>query len=475
MPVIAGAILAAGLLPAAATAADPPVALRLAVADDVGRPSDPYVRAFADEVAARSGGSVTVDVTWDAGSLTEQGFERGVANLVTDGTFDLGLAAGRAWDDVGIHALKALQAPFLIDTDALAEAVAVDPLADDLLAAMGEAGVVGLALWPEDLRHPVAFEPCIPPITSPEQLAGQTVRAIPSDVTIDLLETLGATHIWVDGYQELVETCQIQAAESGLLQGQSLPGRPTFTGDVVFFPKFQVLAAGAAAFDRLTETQRSSVRDAARAVRDLAIAEHATDADAAEAWCANGGSVVVAGPDGVNAFSSAAQPVFDRLAQDPDVAAAIEAIGELKSSVEPGPAISPCTAPPQPTDQVTASGVSPGLGTWRTERTAADLMAAGLDQGTADMLAGTPTLVFLEDGTWTFAPTGGDPQLCGGPWTYADGVVRLRFVRNPAICGTLTLELEWSESGAGHALVRVMPGTNPIDTALFNGEWMRIE
>ena len=49
-----------------------------------------------------------------------------------------------------------------------------------LLAAMGEGGVAGLAVWPEDLRHPVAFEPCIAPITSPSDLQGRTVRAVAS-------------------------------------------------------------------------------------------------------------------------------------------------------------------------------------------------------------------------------------------------------------------------------------------------------
>ena len=133
-------LLALVAAPAALLAADPPVTLRFAIADEEGRPSDPYVRAFVQEVALRSGGSVTLDPTWSAGG---DDFEQGVARLLIDGQADLGLAAGRAWSAVGIPALQSLQAPFLIDSDELAEAVATDPLVEPLLAAMGEGGVDG--------------------------------------------------------------------------------------------------------------------------------------------------------------------------------------------------------------------------------------------------------------------------------------------------------------------------------------------
>ena len=175
------ALLAA---PAAMLAADPPVTLRFAVADDEGRPSDPYVRALVQEVALRSGGSVTLDPTWGAGG---DDFEQGVARLLVDGGADVALAAGRGWANAGVSSLDALQAPFLITDDALAAAVATSPVAATMLDGMAAGGALGLALWPEDLRHPVAFEPCLPPITAPDQLQGRTVRAIASGVTLELL------------------------------------------------------------------------------------------------------------------------------------------------------------------------------------------------------------------------------------------------------------------------------------------------
>jgi hypothetical protein len=220
-----------------------PITLSLAVAEIIGSPAESYVRAFVDEVAARSDGFVHIEPIWDAGAGTALGFEEGVASLLLAGEADLALTAGRAWQAVGVTSLLPLQAPFLITDDASAVEVARSTIADDLLAGMAEAGAIGLALWPEDLRHPVAFEPCVDALVTPEQFTGLTVRAAPSAITTDLFDTLGATPVWPSGLVARVATCEIQAAESGLRQLTNLAGSPTLTADVTFFPKYQVLAA----------------------------------------------------------------------------------------------------------------------------------------------------------------------------------------------------------------------------------------
>ena len=373
---------------------DSPVTLRFAVADAEGRPSDPYVHAFVDAVAQRSGGTVTVEPVWEAGG---DAFEQGVAHMLVDGQVELAMAAGRGWDDTGIASMQALQAPFLITDDALALAVATSPVAADMLAGMAAKGITGLALWPEDLRHPVAFEPCMGPLLAPGDFAGRTIRSIPSAVTWDLLQTLGAKPISVNGYQDMVASCEIQGAESGLRQGAALPGKPTFTGDVTFYPKFQVLAGNSAALGRLSDAQRAAITDAALAVRDQAVAEHPTEADAAAQWCAAGGTVVLAGPDAVAAFETAAQPVFDRMAADPVSTAAIDAIQALKAATTPAPGATACA--PEPTPSTTARPIGtpatlPPAGTWRVELTPADLMATGLDNATAAAWAGVHTWTF---------------------------------------------------------------------------------
>jgi TRAP-type C4-dicarboxylate transport system substrate-binding protein len=422
-----------------------------------------------DEGAQRSGGSVVVEPLWDAGAETAQGFERGVAHLVVDGGADLGLAAGRAWDDAGVSALTALQAPFLITTDALAEAVATSAVADTLLASLGATGVTGLAMWPEDLRHPVAFEPCVAPLTDPAQFQGLTVRAIASSVTTDLLSALGATHTSVDDFDPLVEACEIQAAESGLRQGQSLPGKPTFTGDVTFFPKMQVLVANGDALARLTPAQQDAIRQAAIVARDQAITEHPSDAEAAAAWCTDGGRVVLAGPDGVAAFEAAAGPVLEGLAEDPIVAVAIDGIRALRDTITPEPPAAACDAGPAPT--FAAAPIQSDLptpGTWRTHHTLEEMVAWGLTEIEARAQGMQFTITFGEDGRWTGLTT------CGGAYSIVDGWLRLTSELDLSQCGTPPWDLRWIQDG-DTAQVSVSPQGNAIDNAIFTGEWIRIE
>ncbi|HXQ39250.1 MAG TPA: hypothetical protein VN843_34945, partial [Anaerolineales bacterium] len=157
------------------------ITLRFAIADQEGSPSEPYVLKFIEQVNTLSNGNITVEPTWDAGSSTEVGFETGVIQLVKKGQYDLGLAASRAFDNEDITSFQALQAPFLIDNDALAKAVATSDIASRMMDNLSSAGVVGLTLWPEDLRHPFSLLPDKPLLT-PEDFSGLNIRATRSGV-----------------------------------------------------------------------------------------------------------------------------------------------------------------------------------------------------------------------------------------------------------------------------------------------------
>src|SRR5215212_4431913 len=79
-----------------------PITLRLAIADEEGRPSDRYVHEFIDQVKALSNGKISIEPLWDAGASTDAGFEVSVVQLVKEGRADLGLAASRAFDNENI-------------------------------------------------------------------------------------------------------------------------------------------------------------------------------------------------------------------------------------------------------------------------------------------------------------------------------------------------------------------------------------
>jgi len=399
--------------------------LRLAVADDQGVPSEPYVLEFIEQVETLSDGSLTIEPVWDAGSETFAGFETGVIQLVTRGKLELGLAASRAWDTEAITNLQALQAPFLITNDALAEAVAAGDIGKRLLNGLSSVGVVGLALWPEDLRHPFSLVPD-KPLLSPEDFVGLDARATPSDVTYRLMDTLGAAPMFGDVYQ---------AAESGLRQGASLTGTPTATGNVIFFPKFQVLFANGDAFERLSDAQRTTLRDAAAATQEKAVAEHPREAEAAAAWCADGGSIVLASDEQVAAFERAAQPVFDQIEQDPLNAELVAAIRALKAATEPSPGAEACGQEvaqriPESSAEtdIWAEGVPPN-GVWQAEMTVKDFVERGVMRSVAAAeWAGVYTLT-LQDGKSLMHWQGeqGQSGKCQASYEVIEDIVRFTY------------------------------------------------
>ncbi|GEM_PF-1920484 len=336
------------------------VTLHLAVADAGGRPSEAYVLEFVEQVKALSKGDLTIEPVWEAAGSTDAGpagFEAGVIQLVQGGQADLGLAGSRAFDIDGTTSFQALQAPFLITDDALSTAVATSDIGTRMLDSLSSAGMVGLTLWPEDLRHPFSLIP-EKPLLSPEDFAGLNIRTIPSDISYLLIETLGGSPVW--------RNTEIEGAESGLLQGASLSGNPTATGNVIFFPKFQVLFANSAAFDKLSEIQRTILREAAAATQKKAIAEHPSEVDAATIWCNHKGTVVMASEEQVAAFEAAAQPVFDKIEQDPINAELITAIRELKAQTPPSPGADSCAPTSQMSETLDPSTYANGIlnGTW---------------------------------------------------------------------------------------------------------------
>lgn len=278
--------LLASCTPIQPSAAPTPITLRFAIPDGQGLPRiDLYVQEFVTQVHTLSQGKITIEPVWHAGDGTFSGYEKGVLQRMLTGKFDLALVASRTWDSESITNFQALQAPFLINNDALAEAVATSEVGTQMLDSLSTVGLVGLTLWPEDLRHPFSVVPD-KPFLSPQDAAGKQMRAGPSDVTYQMIDALGATPMFEDSGYEV--------AESGLQQGGTLTGKPIATGNVTFYPKYQILFANGAAFARLTTEQRTILRQAASATQQKALANRPKEVDAAAAYCADGGSIVLA-------------------------------------------------------------------------------------------------------------------------------------------------------------------------------------
>ena len=481
--VLAATLAMAAAMPATvAMAADPPVTLRFAVVGGEDDMMAPYAKAFIEEAASRSGGSVVLQPVWGAGNGASGGYEQGVARLMVDGSADLALTASRAWDAAGITGLEALETPFLISDDAIAAAVSTSPIAEELLAGMADGGAVGLAMWNEGLQHFVNLA-CLAPVTAPGQLAGNVIRAVPSAVTVELIGVLGATQVFYDGYGPDADACKIHALIASLNRLGPVLGQHTFTGDVSLFPKFEVLAANRTAFDRLAPGQQQVLRDAVQAARDRAIAAYRPEAEAAAAWCAKGGSVVLAGPDAVAAFEATLQPVTDRLMADPVAAEAIDAIRALKETVKPapgptacGPTLEPAASTRPQRDTISYLGTLPPNGTYRADITVESLLAAGASPHFAERNAPLATLTFANGVvTWVAdqaLPCYGDVSSDGQAFVITEQVT------DTCIGGSFM----WRDVPDGIALVWLQPTDGswpPQDitdvAAFFDRDWTRIE
>jgi len=165
-----------------------PVTLRLGTPGQQGVPASDDLEHFAAVVDRLSNGQIQVDIVWDAPGTEVNRFDQRVAEMVIDGQLDLALVPARAWDELGVTTLQALQAPFLIDSDALMNEVITSDFVDEMLLGLRAAGVEGLALLPETLRHPVGFER---PFLSLADFAGAKIRAPFSNATFELLRALG--------------------------------------------------------------------------------------------------------------------------------------------------------------------------------------------------------------------------------------------------------------------------------------------
>ena len=99
--------------------------------------------------------------------------------------------------------------------------------------------------------------------------------------------------------------------ETGLM-GIGLPvATAVSTGNVVLFPKYQVLTANAESLARLSERQRAIIRRSAKEMQTDAYARVPDEADLAATWCEGGGTVQLASPEQLAELVAATAPVIE--------------------------------------------------------------------------------------------------------------------------------------------------------------------
>jgi TRAP-type C4-dicarboxylate transport system substrate-binding protein len=384
----------ASAAPAAHTDA---LVLRLGTDDNDQMPGAQQIKHYAEEVARLSGDKIRIEPVWHADG-GQPHWDQAVATMLLDGELDMAMIPSRAWDDLGVDSLRVLTAPFLITTDTLVADVVADPeLVDKLTSGLSSVDVTALGLYPEGLRHPFGVDG---PLLGAEDYQGGVVHAPWSRTANAMFESLGATTD--DG--DVDPTTMIGSEASYRLT----PGG-TATGNVVFYPKVNVLSVDSEVEAGLSEEQRGVLREAADATAAWVEQTLPDDAEAARTFCDEAGQIAGATRAQVDSLVAATRDVVDDLREEPTTAALIDAITSMaKEDPEP----ERVTSCPEP--EVDRSSELNGTYTF-TATAEAVRAAGGTDQGLIDENTGDFTVTFV-DGTWLMDQVYSQGPNAGTTW-----------------------------------------------------------
>jgi TRAP-type C4-dicarboxylate transport system substrate-binding protein len=393
-----------------------PVTLTLLTYDAKDTRGGALVEHFIDEVR-RLDPSITITPRF-----AEAPHEPDAVAAVSDGSADLVMVASRAFDTAGVTTLQALNTPLLIDSTALANAVATSEHVPDLLAGLEEIGVIGLAITPEGMRH--LFGDKHAPV-HPRDLQGATVRAPQSEAVWSLMSAAGATPIFDDTREHEYSESQYDLAL----------GATEATGNVTLFAKFDVFAINEASARHLSETQVDALRRAATESTTWAIGKAGSDAAMAKDFCANGGRIVAATPAQLVEWQALAEPVIEALRSEPRTAELMDAITDMKAGIKADRPVTGCDARTGSPDPAVDSRLD---GTYTFTVTASALTEAGIhDSGFIDLNAGDYT-VTLKGGTlrrtqrYTSGPRAGERETDTLSYTLDGDTVTFRWSAQPS-------------------------------------------
>ena len=420
-----------------------PVTLTATSYDGPGRAGAATLTAFARRASELSGGAIKITL----GPAPNNSREDTSTEKITEirkGDYDLGIVAVRSFDLLGVRRFEALQAPFLITSNELADKILTDDIADEMLAGTTDLGLRGLALTFDSRRFPTGFKR---PLASLDDFTGSAVAARPSNATFALLRALGAKPTPINGAKLSAAAADGSVVGSEGVVAANSPVYPVIvTANAPWYLKANALVANGRVFDGLSKSQQDVLRRAAAAARDFAAAQHLDDLAETTQYCAHGnGRVVIATAAQLRELRIAARPVISAMERDPFTRRAIARIRALARTTD-APALTPCmpTATEAPNTAIPARGDQSVLdGDWRLNSEYDNLAAAGAP----------PDWAGANFGLWTFHLKGGKgtvDQPRGGPcivsYAIAGRRISFNFAADPAsqcggfLRGTFTVE-----------------------------------
>jgi TRAP-type C4-dicarboxylate transport system substrate-binding protein len=367
--------------------------------------------AFRDSVERVSGGRLRLKLINDYGSGREGNPEANLIRDVSAGKADLGLAATRIFDELGVADFNPLHAPMLIDSYALEEKVLSDDLVGPMLDSLEELGLRGVGVLPGPLRRPFGKHP----LRTLDDWAGTSIGSSGGDQVGKALRAIGAKRE-LDYSGE--DTSRVDGLDTHL--ASVLPNRyhrevPYLTGNVVLWARPLVMFAGPDVNSDDLAVLRRAAQDA---TPDALALSRSLEREALAATCRASLRVVSASPAEVEALGTAFRPVYAEPARDEAANRAVTRIRELAAEVDAGVDAVRC---PQ-TSAAAAGAIPPG--TYRTVITRAELAEyegsswaefVSVDPDPRALKAKTREvrLEFTEHGTFTLSPVlvSGKPEV----------------------------------------------------------------
>jgi TRAP-type transport system periplasmic protein len=174
-----------------------------------GNPRSVAAEKFAELVAEKTGGEVTVNI---AGS-EQLGNDVAMLTSLRTGALDLTANSQGAASGL-VPELSALGLPFLFEDAGEAFAVLEGPIGEELAGKFADLGIITLGWWDNGIRH---ITTKAKPITQPADLQGLKIRTPADPITIDIFQALGAATEQI-AFSELYV-----ALQQGVVDGQENP------------------------------------------------------------------------------------------------------------------------------------------------------------------------------------------------------------------------------------------------------------
>jgi TRAP-type C4-dicarboxylate transport system substrate-binding protein len=380
------------------TAAGPATVLTLATSGI----AVPDAADFLDAVRRLSGGSLRIEPREVHRSDID--YERELIADARAGRVAMALVGARAFDLVGVTTLDPLVAPFVVQSYAQQERILESPLAGQMLSGVRALGLVGVALVPGALRHPIGVSR---PIVTAADFEGARFGVRPSRRTAAALSALGAVPVpWLAG-GPLAGLDATELDNEVLVSGYVRHSR-SLLANVVLWPRTQAIVMNGAAYARLTRSQRDVLRQAAAAAVPTASAKRArSDAEGLQYLCLQAGfQVAEAAPADLATLRAKVGPLLAEIARDPASGPILRGIQALTARTPVSAALGGCPAgsTAAPTQAAPSGPALKLVGTWTHDVTKAALVAAHADPAEfGNSNTGPQELTLAADGSFRWA------------------------------------------------------------------------